>query len=233
MKTRNVAVGALAAVLVLALWWMFFLKPTRSQTSKVHKEVAEAERDALSLKAQLAQVSDKARNKQLEAQLTRLHAAVPTSPELATFVRTANTIADQSGVAWVSVTPGQPTVTAGVNAISLGIMVKGTYPQVLDYLNRLQNLDRLVVVDSINVSASSADGSTGGELPGYISATGGQGTLGLQITGRMFVGSAVSTTPAGAATTGAPGAGANGSTPTGNGTTNNGPSGIPAGTTDS
>jgi Tfp pilus assembly protein PilO len=232
MKSRNLAVGGVVAVLVIALWFMFVLKPMRSDTSKAHKEVVEAERQTLGLQARLAQVSDKARNEQTKAELATLHAAVPATPQLSTFIRGANAIAAASGVSWQSVTPGEISRATGGTTISLGIQVKGGYAQVLDYMQRLQDLSRLVIVDNVNIGsategAAGAPGGSGGGV--FASETGADVALNLQITGRMFIASPTAPTATDPAT-GAPVAGA---APTGNGTTNAGPSGIPAGETNS
>jgi type IV pilus assembly protein PilO len=231
MKSRNLAVGGVVAVLVIALWWMFLFSPTRNEISKVHSEVEEAERETLGLQAQLAQVSDKARNEATKAELTTLHAAVPASPELANFLRQANKIAADSGVTWQSVTPGSPSAATGGTTVTLGIQVQGGYAQVMDYLQRLQTLPRLVIVDNVNITGATQTGAGApvGSGGGVFSTESGADTgLNLQITGRMFVAAPTATTPgpgtpAGAQTTPA------GNGPTGNGTTNSGPTpGVPA-----
>jgi Tfp pilus assembly protein PilO len=206
MKSRNLAVGGVVAVLVIALWFMFVLKPTRADTSKVHKQAKEAQRETLGLQAKLAQVSDKARNEQTKRELAVLHAAVPATPQLSSFIRLANTIAAQSGITWQSVTPTEPTRATGGNSIALGIQVQGGYAQVLDYMQRLQDLPRLVIVDNINIgSASETAGQPAGSGGGvFATETGADVGLNLQITARMFVAAptAPAAAPAGAGTSG-------------------------------
>ena len=56
MKTKNLAVGVLAAVLVAALWYTFLLKPTRAQDVEGqgrHRRPSSAKLEPL--QAQLAQ----------------------------------------------------------------------------------------------------------------------------------------------------------------------------------
>ena len=109
MKTKNLAVGALAALLTLALWWNFLLKPSRSEASKVKAETAVARTELQPLQAQLAQAqADQAHAEAFKAQLASLKNAVPDSPALAAFIRNANGIADASNVSWQSVTHGPP-----------------------------------------------------------------------------------------------------------------------------
>jgi Tfp pilus assembly protein PilO len=79
--------------------------------------------------------------------------------------------------------------------INLQLSISGGYFQVVDFVNRLNGLSRLVVIDSLNLSTS------GQATPG---ATG----LNVAITGRMFVrtaapvaGSTATTTPGATTTT--------------------------------
>jgi Tfp pilus assembly protein PilO len=221
MKPKNLAVGALVGFLMLALWYNFLLKPTNSQVSKVKAET-EVERAKLPpLQAQVAQANiDAAHADTFKARLAVLKDAVPDSPALAAFIRDANSIAVESNLAWVSVTHGPPTPDAsGVAAISVGIQLKGTYEQVLDYLGRIAKLHRLVVIDGVTFSSAGSSGAGAGAGDEGAGATTGPFTgasqLSVTITSRMFeslaaLGTATDgTAAAGTATTPA------GTTPTG------------------
>jgi Tfp pilus assembly protein PilO len=192
MKTKNIAVGALAAVLTLALWWNFLLKPTRSEASKVKADTAEQRTKLQPLQAQLDQAdADAAHAGDFKAQLAALQRAVPKSPALAAWIRDANAIAVNSNIAWQSVTHGTPTIgAAGVWSISIGIQIKGTYPAVIEYLNELSKLSRLVVVDGVTLITSSDTGAGAGAAADPASASTGPFTGGSQlsatISARMF-----------------------------------------------
>jgi Tfp pilus assembly protein PilO len=188
MKTKNLAVGALAALLVAALWWNFLLKPSRSEASKVKADTATERAKLPPLEAQVSQARlAQAHAATFKAQLTSLQNAVPDSPALAPFLRAANAIADASRVSWQQVTHGPPApdVSTGVSAIPVSIQVKGTYEQVMDYLSRLKSLKRMVVVDTVQFSSAGGDTSSGGAG----ASTGpfsGASQLSVTITGRMF-----------------------------------------------
>ena len=109
MNNRTIAGGVLAAVLVLAVWWMFVFSPVRSDATKVDTEIESAKADTKSLEAENAQLEDlEARAPELQADVDRLNAAVPTSPELASFIDAANALGVETGVTWVSVSPTPP-----------------------------------------------------------------------------------------------------------------------------
>ena len=206
MKTKNLLVGVLAAVLVIALWWTVLLKPTRAKASKVRADT-ETERSTLEpLQAQLTKAQrDAAHAADFKTQLESLQKAMPDSPALAAFLRDANAIASDAGVSWTSVTHGPPTLgVAGVDSITLGIQVKGTYPQVVDYLTRLSALERLVVVDGVQLGAAGESGTATSGSAGSGGSTGpfsGASELSALISARMFE-SAAAAAAAGSATTG-------------------------------
>ena len=202
MKTKNLVVSAIIGLLVMALWYNFLLKPSRSDVSKVKAETAVERTKLQPLQAQLAQANiDAAHASTFKARLAALKHAVPDSPELANFIRDANAIADASHIRWQSVSHGPPASSAeGVSSIAVGIDIQGTYEQVLDYLGRIAALKRLVVIDSITFSAAGTTGTGATAGSAVDASTGpfsGGSTLAVTMTGRMF-----DTAPAVAATTG-------------------------------
>ena len=191
MNNRTIAGGALAAVLVIAVWWMFVFSPVRSDTSTVNTEIDSAQADTQSLEAENKQLEDlEARAPELKADVDRLSAAVPTTPELASFIDAANALGVETGVTWVSVSPTPPATTGSTDTVQISMELEGGYFEVLDYLNRLENMPRLVVVDQVSLSASEDTADTGGAP-----------SLTASLTGRIFS-QANSSAPAGATSTG-------------------------------
>jgi Tfp pilus assembly protein PilO len=194
MKTKNTMVGVLAAVLVLALWWTVLLKPTRAKASKVRSDTAVEQQKLDPLQAQLVKAQrDAAHAAEFKAELDSLQKAMPGSPALAAFIRDANAIASAASVSWQSVTHGPPTPGVdGVISISLGIQVQGSYGQVVDYLTRLAALQRLVVVDGVQLTTAASTGAETGTSASSGGSTGpfsGGSMLSAIITARMFVSS--------------------------------------------
>ena len=210
MKTKNLTMSVLVGVLSLALWWTMLLKPTRAKASKVKAETAIEQSKLAPLQAQLNQArADAAHAAEFKAQLQSLQLAMPNSPALATFIRDANAIADQSGVAWQSVTHAPPTPSNdGSSSIAVGIQIKGTYPQVIDYLTRLAALQRLVVVDNLALSTAGTTGAQtgGGTSGGSTGPFSGASELTATISARMFesAGAALAAVPTGVSSTAAP-----------------------------
>jgi Tfp pilus assembly protein PilO len=82
------------------------------------------------------------------------------------------------------------------SSIGLSFQVEGGYFQILDFLNRVDDLPRVVIVDSLDIGAGEGDTPAQGESG---SAT---GDLAATITARMFTGATPSGgDPAAAGTT--------------------------------
>lgn len=209
---RGTLIGLIAGFVVLALlWWFVLWSPTSKDLEDTQQQTESAEREQGSLRATLARLQSLARNApQQEATLRRLEAAVPDSPDLAAFIIAANRIATEAGIEFLSIAPSPPATdpaSGGTSTIKLEISIRGGFFQVLEYLNRLEGLERIVVVDTINLgSDASGGGGTAAADGAPSSATSGANTLAVSLTARMFTRAA----PAGAAA--APGGGGTTST---------------------
>lgn len=176
-------VGGTVAVLIL--WWVLIYSPKTSATSTARSEAAAAERRGLDLEATVARLKELNRNRpELEASLRTLNAAVPATPDLAVFILSANEIAALSGVDFLSISPSPPSVGLGTGApttIAISIQVKGGFFAVVDYLNRLEDLERIVVVDGVNLAGQGSGASSASNDPAADPAA-----ISVTLTARMF-----------------------------------------------
>lgn len=207
MAKRVVPIAAAALAVVIVLVWYFgFYSPKSHDLSKVHQDTDAAQQSQQTLRAQLSNLRGLEANRTKEqAQLQQLSAAVPATPDLANFILQANDIATQAGVNWLQVAPSPPAAGAAgtPTTINVTMQLEGGFFQVFDYLNRLEDMQRLVLVDNVNISSKSSD-----QAGGLTSDP----TLTMSITGRMFTRAA----PPAAATAGG---GTTGGTTGGTGTT--------------
>ena len=174
MNRRLVLIGFGAAGVLLVLWFLLLWGPQggRLEDAKARRAAAEDQNGTLEVRlARLQEAQERA--PQLLADLERLRAAVPDDPALAQFILDANTIAEDAGVEFLSIAPGPPSasLTGGPPVVNLQIAVDGGYFQVLDYLDRLDALSRVVVVDSLALTPST---------------DAGQVNIGVQLSARMF-----------------------------------------------
>ncbi len=203
MRQRPVLLGAVAAVLVVLVWFFLLWSPRSAALDDARTDARNAQQREQELRSRLARLqaaqNDEAR---LRAQVETLRSAVPDATNLAEFILDANDAATRAGIDFLSISPTQPVggvvpaagvaaPPAGLTPVPLGLSVTGGYFQVLDFMNRLYALPRLVVVDGLAVT------------------TGLGGRLVVQVTARMFTtaipppapGAVPTTTIAGAATT--------------------------------
>ena len=214
VKTKNIAVIALGVLLVLLLWYRLVYSSMSNQATKAKQATHDAQLRVDALQHQLRLTTGGANGEAKKASADELQHAIPVTPALSDFLRTTDRLRAQTAVGFQSITPSAPTVIAGVETISLGIVVQGEYRQVLAYLDALMKTPRLVIVDNVSVtggaasgSASSAGAAAGGGPTGELFAgVGGPPMLQLQLTARLF------TQPAAGLAIGSASSGATGST---------------------
>lgn len=155
MNRRTTLIGAAAALAVLVLWFLLLWSPQRSKINDARDRARRAELQQANLRLTLSRLQDLGRREPVvRSQLERLRVAIPDQPNLGQFIIDANEAATQAGIDFLSISPALPTQsqTGGPPQIGVAMNVKGGYFQVLDYLNRLDDLPRLVVIDSLAVT---------------------------------------------------------------------------------
>jgi Tfp pilus assembly protein PilO len=210
MKGRGVLIAIIAgAVIFVVVWYLLLFAPASSELSDTKDEVAAAEDQKQELEGQIARLKELSNNQtQQQADLNALRAAIPPTPDLGAFILQANEIASASGVDWLSISPSPPTATttSANSSIAISMQIEGGFFQLLDYLNRMEDMERLVIVDSVSISTGGEGESTaGGSGTTFDEGSGGAPGLSVTLTGRMFTGQAAAapgTTTGGTATAG-------------------------------
>jgi type IV pilus assembly protein PilO len=157
VNRRALVLGLVASVVLLALWFVLLWGPLGGRLSKLEDREAAAETQNQELQLRL----DRLRAAQddapaLTADVDQLRRAIPDDPGLAQFLLDANDAASAAGVDFQSVSPSPPEASqvGGPPVIRLAINVSGTYFSIIDYLDRLEKLPRLVVVDNVTMTPS-------------------------------------------------------------------------------
>jgi Tfp pilus assembly protein PilO len=191
MKTKNIAVIGLAVLLMLVLYNRVVYSSMGSQAAKANQAAEDAESRVKTLQSQVRLATGgESGGKSKGATLEELQNAIPASPALSTFLRSADNIRIASGVTFQSIVPTQPNALGGVSSINLGITVQGGYREVTDYVNRLNKLTRLVLVDNVSVTAGAAATgaapAAGGPAGPVFAGQGAAPSLQLQLSARLF-----------------------------------------------
>jgi len=212
VKRNQILIGVAALLAIVLVWYFVLYAPLGDDLDSAQAQKTEEQKKTDSLQADLARLQSQQKNgTQQQALLRKLDAAVPEQPDLAEFIIQANEIADQSGISFLSIAPTPPAAgTGGASVIGLTISIQGSFFQLQDYLRLLEKLERLVIVDSVTIAASSGDSGAG---TGASTSSSGDGTtLGVTLVARMFTraaptgGTAGATAPDGTTTTTVPGA---------------------------
>ena len=186
MSRRAVLFGVIAAVVVLAAWYMLLWNPAQGDLDEAKGRTEAASARNSQLESEIARLREVQRSEPLRrAQLETLRTAIPDTPNLAQFILDANDAAAKSGIDFISIAPQEPraaavavapattpttaaaggapagtptAATAAPAEVAIQLQISGGYFQVLDFLNRMDNLPRLVVTDAVNMTADAATG---------------------------------------------------------------------------
>jgi Tfp pilus assembly protein PilO len=141
------------------VWW-----PFRSETASERDQLAQIQAEQLTLVATLDELN--AATDLLggfDADLERFAIAIPETLELPTFLRELDAQADAAGVQIDLVSPSEVLggatrdskrpVPPGMSSVSLSLTGQGPFESTMEFVNRLDDLPRLIVVDTLGLSA--------------------------------------------------------------------------------
>lgn len=158
---RQMLLAAAAAMLVTFLFVIFLIRPKLAEIAETREAIASEERREDELRAQLARLEDARRNAPLTAaRLLQIAQYLPSSPELPSFIRQAQQAATLAGVDLESIAPSPPAAVpgaTGIDSINVTLVVEGGYFRIEDFLARLENLDRVVLVNALSLSPETDD----------------------------------------------------------------------------
>ncbi|MDF1598009.1 MAG: type 4a pilus biogenesis protein PilO [Acidimicrobiia bacterium] len=154
---RRILVGLLIAVLISAVWYFFVVGPIneRKETAQIDLETAQTEE--FTLRTTLSRLQ-KIEENQLEyaTAIGQLETGIPSTPRLAELIDDLNYLADENGLAWTSGSYTVPNLIQGTEVFEIGVtvQVQGQFFEILGYLYGIADLDRIVRIDSLTLSAS-------------------------------------------------------------------------------
>ncbi len=153
---RQIAIAAVAAVLITVVFFLLLLKPKLSDISKTRDDVQTARAEEQTLNAQLSHLSDVRKNApQTTAKLAALSQYLPPTPDLPGFILLVQNAATQSGVDLQTIAPSPPADVSGatgVQSVVVTLTAQAGFFRVEDFLARLENLQRAVEVRAISLS---------------------------------------------------------------------------------
>jgi Tfp pilus assembly protein PilO len=168
VNRRTLLIGVGAALVVLLVWYFLLWSPRGSAIDTAKSRQQAAANQADELEARLNQLRDAQRNEAAtRAQIAQLQEAIPDEPNLAQFILDTNDAATRSGIDFLSISPTPPAAgtataagapdSAAPSQIALSLSITGGYFQMLDFVNRLTDMTRIVVIDGLTVSVAGND----------------------------------------------------------------------------
>ena len=138
-------VAALAAVAVIALFFVLVFQPAREDLAEVEEQIALEQAEQARLEGEIERLRLVRENAPgVEADLAAADAIVPRDPALPALVRQLQVAADESGISLLSVATARPNELAeppeeGLSSIDLNTQVEGGYFQLIDFLRRIED----------------------------------------------------------------------------------------------
>jgi Tfp pilus assembly protein PilO len=164
-----------AAFALLAVWFLLLWSPKGSELSAAKERKTTAEQKVSELQLKLARLQDAQRREpELQATNDRLASAVPAEPQLAQFILDVNDAATKAAVDFVAISPSPvslPKIAGQPSVVTVKLTVSGDYHATLDFLDRLADLSRVLVLDEVNLIPTSDGSKLDAELGGNIFTT--------------------------------------------------------------
>ncbi len=143
-----------AAVLLAVLVLVLLVLPEFQQLRTYDDQIAAADQAISQAQTLLTQRQEiKARSAETEAKRIRLANQMPETPELPSLIIELQDTVNEAGLEFASLTPSEPTrAEAGYSEITMTMLVKGTWQDTVDVLQRLPRLTRQVRIVGFNTA---------------------------------------------------------------------------------
>lgn len=164
---------ALVVVAVAVLAWFFLLDPLRSDIAAAEDQIAEEQERLSQAQIRLAQAeATREEGRRNQARLLELAKIMPASEEVPSLLLQIQALADQSGIDFIAITPGDSKESGlpGCRILPLELQFKGTFFDVSDFIYRAEQMvagpGRLLAVKDLQLGlADSGDALAGGTSP--------------------------------------------------------------------
>jgi Tfp pilus assembly protein PilO len=157
---RQVILATAAAVIVTLLFFLILLKPKLSEVSKTKNDVELARQQEQTLQVELQHLQAVRKNApETMAKLAALSQYLPATPDLPGFIQLVQDAATQSSLDLQTIAPSSPaalSTATGVETIPVTLTAQGGFFRIEDFLARLENLQRVVEVRTINLTPTSS-----------------------------------------------------------------------------
>ncbi len=150
----------LAILVVTGVWWMFLISPKNDDIADLEQELTGAIDTEQRLRVQINEL-ETIRQAEVEylAALGRLDALIPQRPLLEEFIEQIYELTTETGVELQTLAPSIPSSPddSELREVAVSVQIEGKFFELLGFLFGLNDMERLVRVDSIAVSSTLDD----------------------------------------------------------------------------
>jgi type IV pilus assembly protein PilO len=163
-RKMRLMLSAVALVAIVALAWFMLISPLRAEIATTDTSISAEQTRLAAAQAKLAQAeTTRAEGKKNQARLIELAKMVPVANEVPSLLVQIQDLADQAGIQFISLSPGEPKDAGGFQIIPLTLTFSGSYFDLSDFAYRAEQLvaapGRLLTVKSIQLSLGGSPGS--------------------------------------------------------------------------
>jgi Tfp pilus assembly protein PilO len=128
----------IAIVMVAAVAYMVVIRPKRAEAGRLDEQIAEMQTKVSA--ARLASRPQKADTAIKVADVFEVSKAMPDNADMPGIILDLNSVAEATGIKFLSIQPAAPTPKTGYSAIGITLTFEGNYFDLTDFLFRLRNL---------------------------------------------------------------------------------------------
>ena len=127
-----------AILLVAAVAFMLVIRPKRAESGRLDEQIAE-----MQMKVSAAQLASRPQQQATTikvADVFEVSKAMPDTDDMPGIILDLNSVAEATGIKFLSIQPSAPTPKTGYSAIGITLTFEGNYFDLTDLLFRLRNL---------------------------------------------------------------------------------------------
>jgi Tfp pilus assembly protein PilO len=160
---RGLILGILGFLVITAGWWFLFMSGKSGEISEFNDQTATAKIEGSTLEARRNELQSlAAKEGEYRLALSEIQNSIPAFPNGAALIEDINSIAIDTGVDLLTLSPNPPTPSTveGLYEISTTVRFEAPYFKVLSVLFAIEDLERLVRVDQIAIDSALDDDGT-------------------------------------------------------------------------
>ena len=128
----------IAILLMAGVVYMVLIRPKRAEAGRLDEQIAE-----MQTKVSAARLASRPQKKDSTIKVADVFAvskAMPDAPDMPGIILDLNSVAEATGIKFVSIQPSAATPKTGYSAIGITLTFEGNYFDLTDFLFRLRNL---------------------------------------------------------------------------------------------